>query len=70
MIEKAPVNKDMGNDMSPPKTEFHFPGSGIYHPLTVLARTRDEAEKLWLNLRKLVEQKQEPKVEPPTDNQN
>ncbi len=37
-----------------PKGEFHFPGSGKYVPQTIIAALREEAEKIWLQTRKLV----------------
>ncbi len=49
MIEKQTVSKDMA-----PKGEFHFPGSGKYVPQTIVAALREEAEKIWLQTRKLV----------------
>lgn len=58
MIEKAPNTKDMQ-----PKKDFHFPGSGTYHPMTVAAATREEAEKIWLDTRQSVEKPKEEKVE-------
>ena len=53
MIEKANITKDM----SSPAKEYHFAGSGKYHPLTVTAKSREEAEKIW------IEKRQEVKVE-------
>ena len=49
MIEKPIASKDIA-----PKSEFHFPGSGKYVPQTILAALREEAEKIWIQTRKLV----------------
>jgi hypothetical protein len=35
--------------------EFHFSGGLEYEPLTVRARSREEAEEIWLKERKKVE---------------
>ncbi len=48
MIEKATITKDIS---APAKKEFHFPGSGKYIPMTILAVNREEAEKIWLETR-------------------
>ena len=37
------------------KQQFHFAGSGIWKPKTVLADTSDEAQKIWETARELVE---------------
>ena len=29
------------------KTNFHFPGEGVWQPMTVQASSREEAEKQW-----------------------
>ena len=55
MIEKAAKTKDMSPDASPPVKEYHFAGSGKFHPLTVTAVSREEAEKIWEKERKKVE---------------
>lgn len=38
--------------------EYHFPGGLEYEPLTVRARSREEAEEIWLKQRKKVEPNQ------------
>jgi len=38
--------------------EFHFAGSGEYEPITILARSREEAEEIWQSKRKKVEKSQ------------
>ena len=45
-------------DSSQVLQEYHFSGSGIYHPLTVKARSSQEAEKLWRQKRQKVESTQ------------
>lgn len=35
--------------------EFHFSGGGEYEPLSVKARSREEAEEIWQKERKKVE---------------
>ncbi len=37
------------------KQHFHFAGSGIWKPATVLAATVEEAHKIWEKVRELVE---------------
>ena len=58
MIEKAPTTKDMKE-----KKEFHFSGSGKYHPMTVSAESREAAEKIWIETRQPVEKPKEEKAE-------
>ena len=55
MIEKAHTTKDMSPNASPPEKEYHFAGSGKFHPLTITAVSREEAEKIWQKERKKVE---------------
>ena len=50
MIEKPIASKDIA-----PKREYHFAGSGTYLPQTILASSREEAEKTWLRTRKRAE---------------
>lgn len=38
--------------------EFHFAGGGEYQPLSVHARSREEAEEIWRKERKKVEPSQ------------
>ncbi len=54
MIEKA-KNKIIGE---PSLEEFHFAGGREDEPLTVLARSREEAEEIWTRERKKVEPNQ------------
>ena len=43
-------------DISAPLEDYHFSGGGEYEPITIKARDRDEAEKIWREQRKKVEQ--------------
>jgi hypothetical protein len=52
-LEQPPKNKMI---ITPPaKKEFHFAGSGIFHPMTIIAETIEEATKLWEETRRFVE---------------
>jgi hypothetical protein len=42
----------------PAKKEFHFSGGGTWHNFTVLAETIEEAEKLWHNMKQLINPEQ------------
>jgi len=57
MIKESPKNKDMAYHQEPveTKTEFHFAGSGIYRPKTILASDALQAQELWLKVREPVE---------------
>lgn len=56
METHAPKNKAIGSkDMS--KQEYHFAGSPLYRPMTILASSVEEAEKEWKLKRELVEPK-------------
>jgi hypothetical protein len=61
MIEKA-KNKIIGDPPSAkaeqPLEEYHFAGGREYEPLTVLAKSREEAEAIWINKSKKVEPNQ------------
>jgi hypothetical protein len=61
MIEKA-KNKIIGEPQTTksdlPLEEFHFAGGREYEPLTVHARSREEAEEIWMRERKKVESNQ------------
>ena len=48
MIEKARKTKEIASA----KEEFHFPGSGEWLPMTVVASSQQEAEEIWLKTRK------------------
>ncbi len=52
MIEKAHTTKDIGDART---KEFHFSGSAKYIPMTITAATREDAEKIWLEKRELVD---------------
>ena len=39
---------------APDKKEFHFSGDGIWHNKTILAETREEAERIWHSVKQLV----------------
>ena len=52
MIEKAHTTKDIGGART---KEFHFSGSTKYIPMTITAATREDAEKIWLEKRELVD---------------
>ena len=52
MIEKAHTTKDIGGARM---KEFHFSGSAKYLPMTITAATREDAEKIWLEKRELVD---------------
>ncbi len=49
MIEKASKTKDIAGT----KREFHFPGSGMYVPMTIEASSQQEAEAIWQEKRQL-----------------
>ena len=47
------------------KNEYHFPGSGIWEPVSVVATTIEEATEIWKIRRKPVPPIEEPKAEQP-----
>ena len=55
LTEKQIKNKDMAREPKENKgmEEYHFAGSGIYKPLTIIALNPQEAHKLWLTKREL-----------------
>ena len=63
------INEAKNKQIKPKETreeelqDFHFSGEGRYHPLLVQARSREEAEKIWLEKRTKVEPTQESKPE-------
>lgn len=76
MIEEAPKNK---MEIAPKrkdepekvtiravsriKNEYHFPGSGIWEPLAVVASTIEEATHIWKERRVPVAKPEEPPAE-------
>lgn len=51
-------NKQIAESENRELEEFHFSGGGEYEPLTVKARSREEAEEFWQKERKKVEKTQ------------
>ncbi len=37
------------------KNEYHFPGGGVWRPMNIVASTREEAEKIYLDKREPVD---------------
>jgi hypothetical protein len=59
-MEIAPKRKDEPEKVtiravSVIKNEYHFPGSGIFKPLSVVATTIEEATKIWRDRREPVQ---------------
>ena len=54
MIDGTQAKNKSGQ--SPPEQEWHFSGGLEYEPATVRAKSREEAETIWLQTRKKVEQ--------------
>ena len=54
METHAPKNKAIGGPEIL-KQEYHFAGSPLYRPMTILASSVEEAEKEWKLKRELVE---------------
>ncbi len=58
MQTHAPKSKAIGGpEVS--KQEYHFAGSPLYRPMTILATSPEEAEKEWKLKRELVEPEKE-----------
>jgi len=57
------------NKSSPPLTEYFFPGSGQWKPMTVKAASREEAEEIHRSKREPVSQ-EENKVEASKETSN
>jgi hypothetical protein len=51
-IDKPARNKMM--TAAPTQKEYHFSGDGIWHNMTVLAETIEEATKRWLEKRQAI----------------
>lgn len=61
-MEKGSKNKMINGtevknktEQSPPEQEWHFSGGLEYEPIAVRAKSREEAETIWLQTRKKVE---------------
>lgn len=62
-MQKEAKNKIIGaadaqNKTEQPLQEFHFAGGGEYEPITVQAKTPEEAQEIWKRERKKVEPSQ------------
>src|SRR6185437_4695701 len=49
------------------KNEYHFPGSGTFDPISIVATTIEEATEIWKLKRKPVTPPEESKAETPQD---